>query len=135
MKTSIIIPVWNQVELTMQCLEAIDAFTPEDHEIVIINNGSEDGTAEVALQHGALVVFEGHRQIARARNAGAAMASGSLNTFGTLTQAPVTWSKPAMVNHLLCTSSPRYNIVGWVSFGKDFTNSSLINAISPEVDD
>ncbi len=37
---SIIIPVWNQHEMTKDCLEAIRANT-KDYEIVLIDNGSD----------------------------------------------------------------------------------------------
>jgi GT2 family glycosyltransferase len=43
---SIIIPLFNQLDCTAQCLESIEAFTPEDHEIIFIDNGSTDGTEE-----------------------------------------------------------------------------------------
>jgi len=46
LKTSIIIPCWNNLEFTQQCLEAIDAYTPEDHEVILIDNASTDGTGE-----------------------------------------------------------------------------------------
>jgi len=37
---SIIIPVWNQTEMTQDCITAIMDNT-EDYEIIIIDNGSE----------------------------------------------------------------------------------------------
>ena len=50
-------------------------------EIVVTNNNSTDRTAEIAEKSGARVIFEGHRQIARARNAGAREASGRYIIF------------------------------------------------------
>ena len=44
--TSIIIALWNQLAYTQQCVESIEAYTPEDHEIIFIDNGSTDGTFE-----------------------------------------------------------------------------------------
>ncbi|WP_091163704.1 glycosyltransferase family 2 protein [Paenibacillus sp. 1_12] len=44
--TSIIIPTFNQGELLRQCVESIGQFTPEPHEIIIIDNASTDGTAD-----------------------------------------------------------------------------------------
>jgi GT2 family glycosyltransferase/tetratricopeptide (TPR) repeat protein len=41
---SIIIPTFNQIDVTKQCLESIEAFTPEEHEIIFVDNGSTDGT-------------------------------------------------------------------------------------------
>ncbi len=40
-------------------------------EIIVVDNASRDATATTALAHGARVVSERHRQIARARNTGA----------------------------------------------------------------
>ncbi len=45
-------------------------------EIIVVDNASTDQTARVAIRGGARVVAEAHRQIARARNAGAAVAAG-----------------------------------------------------------
>ena len=82
---SIVIPAFNEEELLPQTLASINAAGAQldgsSGEVVVVNNGSEDGTAEVARQHGARVVFEGHRQIARARNAGAAAARGRYLIF------------------------------------------------------
>ncbi|ALA58574.1 glycosyltransferase [Nitrospira moscoviensis] len=44
---SIIIPVWNKIELTAQCLQALASVTKDvTFEVIIIDNGSTDGTAE-----------------------------------------------------------------------------------------
>ncbi|WP_426448794.1 glycosyltransferase family 2 protein [Paenibacillus sp. S-38] len=43
---SIIIPTYNQVKLLKDCIESIRQFTPELHEIIVIDNASTDGTAE-----------------------------------------------------------------------------------------
>jgi GT2 family glycosyltransferase len=43
--TSIIIPCWNQVEFTQQCLAALKSHTREPWELIVIDNGSTDGTA------------------------------------------------------------------------------------------
>ena len=43
--TSIIIPCWNQLEFTRQCLAALKAHTLLAWELIVIDNGSTDGTA------------------------------------------------------------------------------------------
>lgn len=46
MKVSIIMPVFNQLEYTKICVRSIIKNTPEDtYELIVINNGSTDGTA------------------------------------------------------------------------------------------
>lgn len=42
--TSLVIPVFNQLEYTRRCLESLFRNTPEPYELVIIDNHSTDGT-------------------------------------------------------------------------------------------
>jgi glycosyltransferase involved in cell wall biosynthesis len=43
--TSIIVPCWNEVEFTQQCLSALRRHTREPWELIVIDNGSTDTTA------------------------------------------------------------------------------------------
>lgn len=45
-QTSIIILVHNQLIITQQCIESIRKHTPENYELIIVDNGSTDGTFE-----------------------------------------------------------------------------------------
>lgn len=49
--------------------------------MIVCDNASTDGTARIAREHGAEVVQESHRQIARARNSGAKVARGRYLLF------------------------------------------------------
>jgi glycosyltransferase involved in cell wall biosynthesis len=76
---SIIIPAYNEEELlprTLTRLREALQIAGLEATIVVTDNNSTDRTAEVARAAGADVVFEPVNQIARARNAGAAHASG-----------------------------------------------------------
>ena len=42
---SIIVPCWNQLEFTRHCIAALMRFTRQPWELIVINNGSTDGTA------------------------------------------------------------------------------------------
>ncbi|MDR5702659.1 MAG: glycosyltransferase family 2 protein [Thermofilaceae archaeon] len=44
--TSIVIPVHNQLAFTRRCLQSILAFTLEPIELIIVDNGSDDGTEQ-----------------------------------------------------------------------------------------
>lgn len=44
--TSIILLTYNQLEYTKKCVESIQRYTPEPHEIIFVDNGSTDGTRE-----------------------------------------------------------------------------------------
>ena len=43
---SIIIPCWNQLEYTRHCVAALVRFTRQPWELIVVNNGSTDGTAD-----------------------------------------------------------------------------------------
>lgn len=53
---SIVIPVHNRWDLTEACLASIEAHTPVPHEIIVVDNGSTDGTAAGLLAAGVTVV-------------------------------------------------------------------------------
>ena len=85
MKLSIVIPAYNEEKLLGRTLDCIRAATDSigecDWELVVCDNNSTDRTTEIARQHGATVVFEPVNQISRARNAGAAAATGDWLVF------------------------------------------------------
>ena len=82
---SIIVPAYNEEEYLPKTLASIKASMAATSgfcgEIVVTNNNSTDRTAEIAEQSGARVIFEKHRQIARARNAGGRVALGRYIIF------------------------------------------------------
>jgi len=86
-KISVVVPAFNEEHLLAGSLAAIRsamrAFDEAgwDCELVVCDNNSSDRTAEIARAAGASVVFEPVNQIARARNAGAARASGDWLLF------------------------------------------------------
>jgi GT2 family glycosyltransferase/tetratricopeptide (TPR) repeat protein len=81
-QVSILIPVFNQLALTRNCLKAIQDNSPHDSiEVIVIDNGSTDGTSEfLARWRGPfpLQVICNHenRGFARANNQGAQIARG-----------------------------------------------------------
>jgi len=87
MKISIVIPAFNEERLigkTLACVrDAISEFTRRgwESELIVCDNNSTDRTAELSRAAGATVVFEPVNQIARARNCGAAAASGDWIIF------------------------------------------------------
>ena len=71
---SIVVPAYNEEALLPATLDALAramAAAPDRAgDVIVVDNASTDRTARVAGERGARVVFEPHRQIARARNAG-----------------------------------------------------------------
>lgn len=87
MKISVIIPAFNEEKLLAETLGRIRAAAIAfvridwDVELIVCDNNSSDRTAEIARGAGATVVFEPINQISRARNAGAAAATGDWLIF------------------------------------------------------
>jgi glycosyltransferase involved in cell wall biosynthesis len=79
MRVSLIIPALNEAA----CLAELLGELPPDtaHELIVVDNGSTDATAEVARRAGATVVVEPRRGYGYACAAGAAASSGELLVF------------------------------------------------------
>ncbi len=82
---SVIIPAYNE-ELhlpdTLHNLrKAMAAAESLRGEIIVVDNNSTDRTAEIAREAGAVVIFESHNQISRARNCGGRAADSSSLIF------------------------------------------------------
>ena len=86
-KISVIVPAFNEEKLVGESLRNIQtAMTSFSKlgwgtELIVCDNNSTDLTAEIARAAGAAVIFEPINQIARARNTGAAAASGDWLIF------------------------------------------------------
>ncbi len=84
---SIVVPAFNEERLLVESLRAVKAAAAAisdaglGWELVVCDNNSTDRTAEIARSEGAKVVFEPVNQIGRARNTGAAAASGEWLLF------------------------------------------------------
>ena len=87
MKISVVVPAFNEERLLPQSLAAIGAAssafaaTGWATELIVCDNNSADRTADIARAAGAIVVFEPINQISRARNTGAARATGDWLLF------------------------------------------------------
>ena len=81
---SIIIPVHNGASTLGRCLDALAAQigVSVEREVIVVDDASTDGTAEVAQAHGVRVVtLPAQQGPAAARNAGAAAARGEVLLF------------------------------------------------------
>lgn len=98
---SIIIPVFNKVEYTERCLEALIANTAgHAYEVVIVDNASTDGTKELlASLEGDVRVISNAQNLgfAKACNQGAALATGKYLLFlNNDTEACSGWLSPLL---------------------------------------
>ena len=92
MKVSVVVPAFNEERLLAGSLaairEAMQVFPGA--ELIVCDNNSTDRTADIARAAGAKVVFEPVNQISRARNTGAATASGDWLVFVDADSYPTT---------------------------------------------
>jgi GT2 family glycosyltransferase/Flp pilus assembly protein TadD len=84
--SSIIIPVFNNLSLTRQCLESIWDNTDVPHEIIVVDNGSTDGTRDYLYRlesEGEVRVISNRANLgfAKASNQGARAARGEYLVF------------------------------------------------------
>jgi cellulose synthase/poly-beta-1,6-N-acetylglucosamine synthase-like glycosyltransferase len=79
MRLSVAIPVLDEEEFIGDCLEALLRQSDPVDEIIVVDNGSSDGTADIArAAPGVTVIEEPRRGITYARNTGLAAATGDL---------------------------------------------------------
>jgi glycosyltransferase involved in cell wall biosynthesis len=87
MRFSIIIPAYNEEKFLPRLLDSIEVAranysrAPDQVEVIVADNSSNDGTAEVAAAHGARVVTITKRRIGAPRNGGARAGSGEILCF------------------------------------------------------
>jgi GT2 family glycosyltransferase len=74
---SVVIVNWNRRELLRACLESLRAQQGVAFETIVVDNGSADGSAEVAAQFGAKIIRNSeNRGFCAANNQGIALARG-----------------------------------------------------------
>ena len=83
---SLIVPAYNEEKYIGRTIDSLLAVKEKlsgqfNGEIIVVDNNSDDGTANLAKSKGAKVVFEKVNCIARARNSGAKEASGKYLFF------------------------------------------------------
>lgn len=86
MKISVIVPVYNVEQYLEQCLNSIIEQTYRDLEIIIVNDGSTDGSAKICDEFGRKdirirVVHQINGGVSSARNIGITLATGDYITF------------------------------------------------------
>ncbi len=83
MNLTVVIPARNEERVIDQSLAELKRILDGrmEYEVIVVDNGSVDGTPDVAARHGAKVCFRPDVAIGAARNAGVALAQGSILAF------------------------------------------------------
>src|SRR3954463_12674570 len=80
---TIVIPVWNEWELTRACLDSLRPTLGVRDEVIVVDNGSKDGTAKGLARYPWVrtVSLPENLGFAAGCNAGAAVAGGAVVVF------------------------------------------------------
>lgn len=81
MKVSIVIPCWNQAEYLPEAIGSALGQTYKDIEVIVVNDGSPDATAEIATKYPVKLVNQVNKGLASARNTGVMNAIGDYILF------------------------------------------------------
>jgi GT2 family glycosyltransferase len=84
MRFSLIIPTYNRKDTLRRCLAAVTGQDYPDYEVIVVDDGSADGTGEMVQQEFPSVRYirqEPNRGPAAARNRGIAIATGKIIAF------------------------------------------------------
>jgi glycosyltransferase involved in cell wall biosynthesis len=98
---SVVIPVRNGERFLDEALDSVFAQGYEPLEVVVIDDGSTDATAEIALARPVVYLHQRHAGVAAARNAGVAAAGGSLVAFLDADDVWLPGSLELRVGHLM----------------------------------
>ena len=90
MRASVIVPAWQAADTLPACLDGLARQDAEEFEVLVVDDGSTDGTAEIAERAGGRVRLLRTRRLGPvgARNRGAAEASGEVLAFTDADCAP-----------------------------------------------
>lgn len=82
MRISVVVPVYNRREMVMEALESVVRQTRKPDEILLVDDGSDDGSGKAASAFkGVTLIQQPNRGISAARNAGIKQASGDCIAF------------------------------------------------------
>jgi glycosyltransferase involved in cell wall biosynthesis len=81
MRISTIVPAYNRAELIGATLRSLLEQTRAPDELIVVDDGSTDGTPDVARDHGATVICQSNAGAGAARNAGLARSTGEIVHF------------------------------------------------------
>lgn len=96
---SIIIPTYNRRELLRRCLTTVERHRPPHSEVIVVDDGSEDGSAEMVQRTWpqVRVIRQANHGFCKAANAGLAASQGAIvELLNNDTEVTQNWTEPAM---------------------------------------
>lgn len=83
MRVTVIVPAYNATTTISECLEALQhqSVPADEYEVIVVDDGSSDGTKEIAARYSVSLLTQVHRGVASARNLGIDRARGEIILF------------------------------------------------------
>ena len=81
LQRTVIVPAYNAAGTLSECLAAVLSPDGQSQQTIVVDDGSTDGTAEIAVAAGALLVRQRRQGPAAARNAGARLSNADVLVF------------------------------------------------------
>ncbi len=80
---SVVIPAYNAEKTITQCLQALaeQSYPTESYEVIVVDDGSTDGTAGLVQKHAVKYIHQDNQGPAAARNNGARQSEGDIILF------------------------------------------------------
>ena len=135
-RVSVIVPVFNRAGSIPRALESVAAQTFQDYEIIVVDDGSTDGSADVVERLGLarvrLIRSPQNRGAAAARNIGISAASGQWIAF---LDSDDFWAPDKLAHQLAALEgapppsswlAPPISICGRMTAGREFTSASRL---------
>jgi GT2 family glycosyltransferase len=80
-KISVVVCTYNGARTLRQCLSALAALDYPDYEVIVINDGSTDGTADIARDYPVRLINQPNKGLSAARNTGLAASDGEIVAY------------------------------------------------------
>jgi GT2 family glycosyltransferase/DNA-binding beta-propeller fold protein YncE len=81
-KVSVVVCAYNAADTLEDCLSSLDRLTYPDYEVILVNDGSRDGTGDIARAHARVKVIDiPNGGLSAARNTGLAAATGEIVAY------------------------------------------------------
>jgi glycosyltransferase involved in cell wall biosynthesis len=80
-RVSVVVCAYNAARTIGECLDGVAALDYPDYEVIVVDDGSTDATADIAAAHGARVFRTPNRGLSSARNTGLFASTGAIVAY------------------------------------------------------
>ena len=117
-EVSIVIPTFDTASMTLRCVRAVLASMPPSTEVIVVDDGSRDGSAELLAREARVLRLETNSGFAKAANAGVRVADGRVIVLLNSDAIVEAGALDALVNAL---DEPQVGIAGAQLLNEDGT--------------